>query len=94
MYIEHDSDRETPIDTSTGFRSFRTPRISRPTFILSLIIGKPGYDARERGKMVGEIEEERMSDHCEVTAGYSSMGNFPQSFFTLMESNGRLEVSR
>ena len=38
--VEHDYDREkTRIGTSTGSRSFSIPRNSRPSFILSLIIG-------------------------------------------------------
>ena len=40
-----------------------------------------GYSARERRKMLGEIEEERMSDHCEATAGYSSVGKFSPVIF-------------
>ena len=31
--------------------------------------------------MLGEIEEERMSDHCEATAGYSSVGKFSPVIF-------------
>lgn len=65
----------------------------KPGFVLSLIIAALDYVARDRGKIGGGIEGERMSDRRGAAAGYSSVRNFLESFFMGSWFGGRFAIS-